>query len=75
MSLPKPAYSDQTSEGTVVVSIVVNSQGNVVSASVTSSNTSANLRNSALAAARKARFSASDNNAEKGTITYRFKQR
>lgn len=74
VSLPKPQYSDTTSEGTVVVVVVVNSEGSVISAVVSSSNTSANLRNSALAAARKARFSKSDNNAEKGTITYRFKQ-
>jgi len=74
VSLPKPQYSDTTSEGTVVVVVVVNSKGAVISAVVSSSNTSASLQNSALAAARKTRFSESDNNAEKGTITYRFKQ-
>lgn len=75
ISLPKPVYSDQSSEGTVVVNIVVNAQGIVTTASVASSNTSASLRNSALAAAKKARFSANDKNAEVGTITYKFKQR
>ena len=75
MSLPKPAYTDQTSEGTVVVNIVVNAQGNVTSASVASGNTSQALKNAALAAAKRAKFSSSDNNAERGTITYRFKQR
>lgn len=71
--LAKPAYPDNTSQGTVVVSIVVNKEGKVTNATVQSGNTSAALRNAALAAARKSTFSAGTNNAESGTITYKFK--
>ena len=74
LSLPKPDYTDKTSQGTVTVSIVVNKAGNVISATVTSGNTSQALKNAALAAANRAKFSAEDNDAEKGTITYRFKR-
>lgn len=74
LSLPKPDYTDKTSQGTVTVSIVVNKAGNVISATVTSGNTSQALKNAALAAAKRAKFSAGDNDAEKGTITYRFKR-
>ena len=74
--LAKPSYSDQTSEGTVVVSITVDSSGKVVRANVQrATTTSTALRNSALDAARKSTFSAGSNNAESGTITYIFKQR
>ena len=71
--LAKPAYPDNTSSGTVVVNIVVNKEGKVTSATVKSGTTSAALRNAALAAARQSRFSAGTNNAENGTITYKFK--
>ena len=74
LSLPKPAYTDQTSQGTVTVAIVVNKAGNVISANVTGGNTSQALKNAALAAAKKAKFSSGDNDAERGTITYRFKR-
>lgn len=70
--LAKPAYPDNTSSGTVVVSIVVNREGKVTSATVKSGTTSAALRNAALEAARKSTFSSGSNNAESGTITYRF---
>ena len=74
--LAKPSYSDQTSEGTVVVSITVDSNGKVVRANVQrATTTSTALRNSALAAAKQSTFSAGSNNAESGTITYIFKQR
>ena len=71
--LAKPAYPDNTSSGTVMVNIVVNKEGKVTSATVKSGTTSAALRNAALAAARQSRFSAGTNNAENGTITYKFK--
>ena len=75
--LAKPSYSDQTSEGTVVVSITVDSNGKVRRANVISgtTTTSTALRNSARDAALKSTFSAGSNNAESGTITYIFKQR
>ncbi len=73
--LAKPSYADQQSEGVVVVSIKVNEGGTVVSASVMSSTTSsAALKNAALAAAKQSRFSEGDK-VENGTITYRFKLR
>lgn len=75
LSLPKPAYPDKTSEGTVTIKIIVNSAGNVTSASIAGGNTSQALKNAALAAAKKAKFGPGDNNAEAGTITYRFKIR
>ena len=74
--LPKPAYADQTTQGTIVVSIIVNAAGHVTSASVQSDGTASTaLRNAALNAARQTTFSSSDNNAERGTITYSFKLR
>ena len=74
--LATPAYADQTSEGTVPVSLIVNSAGRVTSASVQrATTTSAALRNAAIAAAKQSSFSAGENNAEAGTITYRFKLR
>ena len=74
--LQVPEYKDPTSEGTVVVAIVVNSRGVVTSATIKSSTTTSSLlRNAAVAAARRSTFSASDNNNESGTITYRFKLR
>ena len=73
--LAKPNYADQQSEGVVVVSIKVSEGGTVVSASIMSSTTSsAALKNAALSAAKQSRFSAGDK-VESGTITYRFKLR
>ena len=70
----RPAYADPTSEGNIVVAIVVNSAGKVTSATIKSSTTtSAALRNAALTAARQSTFSTGSNNAESGSITYRFK--
>ena len=74
--LQVPEYKDPTSEGTVVVSIVVNAKGVVTSATIKSSTTTSSvLRNAAVAAARRSTFSTSSNNSESGTITYRFKLR
>lgn len=72
--LQKPSYDDLTAEGTIVVSIIVNSNGGVVSAVISNSTTtSPALRASALKAAQKSKFSSGSNNAESGRITYRFK--
>ncbi|MDE5739653.1 MAG: energy transducer TonB, partial [Bacteroidaceae bacterium] len=75
LHLAKPDYADSNSEGTVLVAIQVSASGAVISASVTSSTTSsAALKNAALVAAKKSRFSEGDKT-ESGTITYRFKLR
>ena len=73
--LPMPIYNVQD-EGRVVVTIVVNPQGRVVSTGITKGTNTANkqLREAAEDAARKARFntiSGVDN--QSGTITYYFK--
>ena len=71
--LSKPTYDDASSEGTVVVKIVVDASGKVESARVKSATTtSAALRNAAVSAARKSTFTAGNGN-ENGTITYKFK--
>lgn len=75
-SLPKPLYNSDE-EGKVVVRIVVDSKGNVTSATRTvgTNITSAALVDAALKAARSARFSASDGqDVQEGTITYVFKR-
>lgn len=73
--LPMPVYNVQD-EGRVVVTIVVDPQGHVVSTDITKGTNTMNkqLRKAALDAARKARFntiSGVDN--QSGTITYYFK--
>ena len=73
--LPMPIYNVQD-EGRVVVTIVVDPQGRVVSTSINKRTNTVNpqLRKAALDAARKARFntiSGVDN--QSGTITYYFK--
>lgn len=71
--LATPEYADATNEGTIVVGITVDPQGAVVSATIKSSTTtSAPLRNAAIAAAKKSKFS-EGSATESGTITYRFK--
>lgn len=74
ISLPKPA-TDFNQEGKVVVEINVNAAGYVVSAMCTNGTTISDqyTRQLALDAARKARFSASKNKMQVGTITYTFK--
>lgn len=72
--LPKPSFAVNES-GVVVVSITVNDEGKVINAIVGRGTTtsSAVLRNSALAAAKKALFEVkSDVPTQNGTITYRF---
>lgn len=73
--LPKPVYNVQD-EGRVVVTIVVNPAGQVISTSINKRTNTVNpaLRKAAEEAARKARFNAiSGVNNQTGTITYYFK--
>lgn len=73
--LPMPVYNVQD-EGRVVVTIVVDPQGHVVSTSINKRTNTVNpsLRKAALDAARKARFNAiSGVDNQSGTITYYFK--
>lgn len=73
--LGRPSYSDTSNEGTVVVAISVDEAGNVVNASIKSSTTASSaLRNAAIVAAKKSKFSKGEGT-ESGTITYRFKLR
>lgn len=73
--LPKPIYNVQD-EGCVVVTIVVDPQGKVISASINKRTNTVNpsLRNAAIEAAKRARFNTiSSVNNQSGTITYYFK--
>lgn len=73
--LPRPDYTVQD-EGRVVVTIIVNPAGQVISADIhrRTNTVNATLRKAALDAARKARFNAvSGVNNQSGTITYYFK--
>lgn len=73
--LPVPVYNVQD-EGRVVVTIVVNPAGQVISTSINKRTNTVNpaLRRAAEEAARKARFNAVDGvNNQSGTITYYFK--
>ena len=73
--LQEPKYSDRTSEGTVVVAVTIDTQGNVVNAKIVNvTTTSSKLRDSAISAALASKFSAGTT-IEAGTITYVFKQR
>ena len=76
-SLPIPVYNVQD-EGRVVVTIVVNPSGRVISTSINkrTNTVSSALRRAAEEAARKARFNVTDGvNNQTGTITYYFKLR
>jgi TonB family protein len=73
--LQRPAYNVQE-EGTIVVEITVNPQGDVIHADIRLRGTNienANMRNSALEAARKTKFNGitSDQN-QSGIITYKY---
>lgn len=73
--LPAPIYNVQD-EGRVVVTIVVNPQGQVVNASINKRTNTVNpsLRKAAMDAAKKARFNTvSGVENQSGTITYYFK--
>ncbi len=72
--LPRPAYSVQE-EGRIVVNIIVDPKGNVISTDIGRGTNIDNesMRKSALEAARKAKFnSITGSNNQSGTITYRF---
>jgi TonB family protein len=72
--LPRPAYTVQE-EGRIVINITVDPNGNVIFAEIGRGTNidNANMRNSALEAARKAKFnSINGNNNQSGTITYRY---
>lgn len=77
-ALPRPSYTIQE-EGVVVVRIVVNPRGSVVSADIQLRGTttdSPTLRSAALSAAKQARFNdITGSHNQSGTITYRFKLR
>ena len=77
-SLRRPSYSIET-EGVGVVRITVNSAGTVISAGIDLLGTDTDnieLRNAALAAAKKAKFNSIDGTRNQtGTITYRFQLR
>lgn len=73
--LPQPSYNVRE-EGKVVVTIVVNPSGRVISTSINkmTNTVSSALRRAAEDAARKARFNAvGGSNNQTGTITYYFK--
>lgn len=75
-ALPRPDYAGIQDEGRVVVTITVDPDGNVVAASINNrTNTvSQQLRNSAIAAAKKTKFNKVDGvESVTGTITYYFK--
>lgn len=75
-ALPLPSYSIQE-EGIVVVQIVVNPKGNVISAAISLQGTNTDngtLRSAALSAARLARFNTIQGNQNQGgTITYQYR--
>lgn len=73
--LPVPVYNVQD-EGRVVITIIVNPAGQVISTSINKRTNTVNpaLRKAAEEAARKARFNSVDGvNNQSGTITYYFK--
>lgn len=72
--VPRPSQVVQE-EGVVVVEIVVDANGDVISAKAGAAGTntaSATLHRLAEQAAKKAKFSTSDNPQQRGTITYNF---
>ena len=74
-SLPRPSYSIQE-DGVVVVKIIVNPKGSVISATISLQGTNTDnqiLRNAALDAARQAKFNTiGGTQNQTGTITYRY---
>ncbi len=72
IDIPAPV-GDQKNEGTVVVDIVVDETGKVISAMFKSATTtSETLRQAAIESARKSKFSPGQSR-ERGTITFKFK--
>ncbi len=75
-SLPKPSYAANNLSGVVVVDITVDDAGRVKSANYRATGSTTNnsqLVSAAENAARKARFTPSDEFIQSGTITYIFK--
>ena len=76
--LPRPTYSVQE-EGKIVVNITVDPRGNVIFAEIALRGTNIDnnsMRNSALEAAKKAKFNnINGNNNQLGTITYKYSLR
>lgn len=73
--LAQPRYT-VNDEGRVVVTITVDPAGNVINATIGAGTTTgnANLRNEALAAAKRTKFNAVNSaNNQQGTITYNFR--
>jgi len=73
--LPRPDYTAQE-EGRIVIDIVVDPDGNVINAKIGQGTNIDNqsLRNSALAAAKRAKFNKIQSaNNQNGTITYNYK--
>ena len=72
--MPKPSYENSEESAKIVVNITVNNEGDVIFAELGSGSTSfdSHLVNEALKAARKAKFSSSDKDIQRGTITYNF---
>lgn len=72
--LPKPSYSGND-QGTIVVNIRVDRNGNVTDANIDNSKTNIgdkSMRDASIAAAKRAKFSAA-NDVAIGTITYNFR--
>ncbi|MDR1737396.1 MAG: TonB family protein [Candidatus Symbiothrix sp.] len=76
--LQRPNYNIQE-EGTIVVAITVNAQGDVIAADISLRGTNIdnpNLRKAAIDAAKRTKFNAiSGSQNQQGTITYRYKLR
>ena len=72
--LPRPSYTTQE-EGRIVIDITVNSDGNVISAEIGRGTNidNASMRNSAIEAARRAKFNKIQGNNQSGTITYNYR--
>ncbi|MDR2388444.1 MAG: TonB family protein [Tannerellaceae bacterium] len=73
--LPRPEYSVQE-EGRIVINITVDPKGNVIFAEIGKGTNidNSSLRQSALNAARKAKFNTiSGSNNQSGTITYNYR--
>lgn len=77
-ALPRPSFNIEA-EGVVMVRIVVNNEGHVISASIDLQGTDTDnmdLRNAALNAAKQAKFNAIQTKGNQaGSITYRFRLR
>lgn len=76
-TMATPTYTDQE-EGTIVVRIMVNENGDVINADIAPGTdiTSKRLHNAALAAAKKTKFNAIPTKKnQSGTITYKFELR